>query len=135
MSLRRQYDQRRIAFLAAAILSLAGLMPKDSIGADGKDNALPPKHCAYKKPVSLRFPEIKSRQWPRTATDSFVRSRLEKEGLEPSREADPSALTRRASLDLPGLPPSPEEVARFRSDSSPLAYEHAVERLLASPAY
>ncbi len=62
-------------------------------------------------------------------------SRLESEGLKPSVEASRSVLIRRVSLDLTGLPPTPEDVAAFVSDSSPSAYEALVDRLLASPHY
>jgi len=55
--------------------------------------------------------------------------------LRPSPEADRATLLRRVTLDLTGLPPAPEEVAAFASDSSPDAYEKLVDRLLASPHY
>src|SRR5690606_9187717 len=65
--------------------------------------------------------------------DFFVRDRLDREGLATSPEADRATLIRRLSLDLIGLPPSPEEVDAFLADESPEAYEHLVDRLLASP--
>ena len=61
--------------------------------------------------------------------------RLAKEGLRPSPEADKRTLIRRVTLDLTGLLPTPEEVNQFVQDSSPQAYEHLVDRLLASPAF
>ena len=67
--------------------------------------------------------------------DVFVQSRLVKEGLKPSPEADRRTLIRRVSLDLTGLLPKPEEVAAFEADRSPDAYEKLVDRLLASPEY
>ena len=67
--------------------------------------------------------------------DDFVLARLEKEGLTPSPEADRVTLLRRLSLDLIGLPPTPEEVDAFLADKSPNAYEKQVDRLLASPHY
>ncbi len=67
--------------------------------------------------------------------DVFVQSRLVKEGLKPSPEADRRTLIRRVSLDLTGLLPKPEEVAAFEADRSPEAYEKLVDRLLASPEY
>src|SRR5438105_10075520 len=60
---------------------------------------------------------------------------LEQDGLEPAPEGDRRTLARRVSLDLTGLPPSPEEVAKFVEDRSPDAYEKMVEQLLASPHY
>ncbi len=67
--------------------------------------------------------------------DDFVRARLAKEGLRPSLPASPETLLRRVTLDLTGLPPTPEEREAFRNDSSPRAYENLVDRLLASPRY
>ncbi len=67
--------------------------------------------------------------------DAFVRSRLEREGLAPSLEADRPTLIRRLSLDLLGLLPSADEVRDFVNDKEPAAYERLVDRLLASPAY
>lgn len=69
------------------------------------------------------------------AIDAFILSRLEKEGLKPSPEADKITLIRRVSLDLIGLPPTPAEVHAFLKDSSAEAYEKVVDRLLASPHY
>src|SRR5262249_9676692 len=73
--------------------------------------------------------------WVRNPIDRFILARLEKEGLTPSPEADRVTLLRRVSLDLLGLPPSPEEVEAFRNDPRPGAYERAVDRLLQSPHY
>ena len=67
--------------------------------------------------------------------DSFVLSRLEAEGISPSPEADKRTLLRRLSLDLIGLPPAPQEIDAFLTDSSPGAYERQVDRLLASSHY
>ena len=67
--------------------------------------------------------------------DAFVRARLEKAGLKPSPEADRYVIVRRVTLDLTGVPPSPEEADAFANDKSPDAYEKLVDRLLASPRY
>jgi mono/diheme cytochrome c family protein len=73
--------------------------------------------------------------WPRNPIDYFILARLEKDKLTPSPEADRATLLRRVSLDLTGLPPTPAEVETALSDKSPNWYEHAVDRLLASPHY
>jgi hypothetical protein len=78
---------------------------------------------------------VKNGAWSRQPLDRFILARLEKEGLAPSPEADKPGLLRRVSLDLTGLPPTPEEQAAFMADSSPDAYEKQVDRLLASPRY
>ena len=87
------------------------------------------------RPAPRPLPQVKQAEWVRQPMDRFILARLEKEGLEPSPEADKAALLRRVSLDLTGLPPTPEEEAAFLADSSPGAYEKQVDRLLASPRY
>lgn len=71
----------------------------------------------------------------RNAVDAFVRAGLESVGILPSEEADRRTLIRRLSFDLRGLPPSAEEVEVFLADPGPNAYEHLVDRWLASPQY
>jgi hypothetical protein len=71
----------------------------------------------------------------RNDIDRFVLARLVKEGLSPSRPTDKATLIRRLSLDLTGLPPTPEEVRAFVTDRASDAYEKLVDRLLASPHY
>ena len=67
--------------------------------------------------------------------DDFITARLAQEGLALSTEADRPTLLRRLNFDLIGLPPSPEEIDAFVNDTSPKAFEMAVDRLLASPHY
>jgi hypothetical protein len=93
------------------------------------------RHWAYVRPARPSLPEVRDRSWPRNPIDSFILTRLEREGLKPSPEADRWALIRRLSLDLIGLPPTPEEADRFVADTAPDAYERLVDRLLARPAY
>ena len=92
-------------------------------------------HWSFQQPIQPAMPVVKDPAWPRNPIDSFVLARLEAEGLWPSPEADRRALIRRVSLDLVGLPPTPEEVDAFVPDDSPDAYERLVDRLLASPHY
>jgi hypothetical protein len=93
------------------------------------------KHWSYVKPTSPAPPEVRDKAWPRNAIDRFLLAKLESEGLKSSPEADPKALIRRVSLDLTGLPPTPQEVKTFLDDKAPGAYERLVDRLLAKPAY
>jgi mono/diheme cytochrome c family protein len=90
-------------------------------------------HWSLIAPVRPPLPEVKDKQWARNAIDQFILSKLEAVGLRPSPEADRHTLARRLSLDLTGLPPSPEDVASFVNDKAPAAYEKYVDRLLASP--
>ena len=69
------------------------------------------------------------------AIDRFILARLQKEGLKPNPVAGRRVLIRRATFDLHGLPPTPEEVDAFINDASPDAYRKLIDRLLASPRY
>ena len=105
-------------------------------GIDKPANAKPQAaHWAFQKPVRPEPPAVKQKDWVCNPVDQFILARLEKEGLAPSKEADRHALIRRLSLDLTGLPPTPQDVKQFVEDTSPDAYEKLVDRLLASPAY
>jgi len=90
------------------------------------------KQWSFIAPERPSLPRIKNRDWARNAIDYFVLERLEREGLQPSPEADRATLIRRVSLDLTGLPPTPREIDDFLNDKSPNAYEKVVDRLLAS---
>ncbi|MCB1232582.1 MAG: DUF1549 domain-containing protein, partial [Verrucomicrobiae bacterium] len=70
--------------------------------------------------------------------DSFLLAKLDEAGFEPAPQADPLTLIRRATLDLTGLPPTPEEIAAFQqasSHDSEAAWRELIDRLLASPRY
>lgn len=80
-------------------------------------------------------PDVRNAAWARTPVDRFVLARLEAAGIEPVARAEKRELLRRATLDLIGLPPTPEEVAAFLADESPEAFDKVVDRLLASQHY
>lgn len=80
-------------------------------------------------------PAVKDDGWAKNPVDKFVFAKLQSEGLAPAPEANRRTLIRRLYFDLWGLPPSPEEIEAFVSDSSPGAYEQLVNRLLDSPHY
>lgn len=92
-------------------------------------------HWAYKPVVKPAVPAVKRRAWVKTPVDAFILQQLESKGLAPSAPADKVTLLRRATFDLTGLPPTPEEVDAFVADRSPRAFERVVDRLLASPRY
>jgi hypothetical protein len=95
------------------------------------DTSLP---WAFRPVGQPAAPTVRSR-WVRNPIDAFVLHELRKNGLDPSPEAPREVLIRRATFDLTGLPPTPEEVAAFLDDRRPDAYERLIDRLLASPRY
>jgi hypothetical protein len=93
-------------------------------------------HWAFTPPVQPPVPVIRNSPFPiRNSLDAFITDRLAKEGLRPSPEAPRETLIRRVTLDLTGVPPTPQEVDAFLTDQSPKAYETFVDRLLASSRY
>ncbi len=92
-------------------------------------------HWAYRPIRHPVLPEVKHERWVRTPIDRFILQRLERENINPFLPASRTTLIRRVTLDLIGLPPSPEEVEVFVRDRRPDAYERLVDRLLASPHY
>ncbi len=99
------------------------------------EGAVYQKHWAFVAPVRPADPEVAKTDWSRNSIDRFVLAKLETSGLQPSPEADRATLIRRLSIDLVGLPPTPEEVDAFVADQSPDAYEKLVDRLMASAHY
>ena len=100
-----------------------------------EDTKVAKKHWAYEKPVRPAFPPVKTTEWPRNGIDHFVLEKLEQEKLAPAPEAERTALLRRVSLDVIGLPPTIAELNEFVADRSTNAYERAVDRLLDSPHF
>ncbi len=90
---------------------------------------------AFQPPQRSPLPQVGQTSWPRQRIDSFVLAQLEARGLQPAEQSTRATFIRRASLDVTGLPPTPDEVRDFVKDRSPSARERLVERLLASPHY
>ena len=82
-----------------------------------------------------RRPTSQAGTWPKSPLDRFILAGLEQKGLAPAPAAEKRTLIRRATFDLTGLPPTPEEVDAFLADRSPDAFAKVVDRLLASPRY
>src|SRR2546429_4909157 len=100
-----------------------------------EEGAVYEEHWSFIAPKRPAIPETKNRQWARNPIDGFILSRLAKEGLAPSEEADRPTLIRRVTYDLTGLPPTLEEVKAFVTDGSANAYEQVIARLLAGPRF
>jgi mono/diheme cytochrome c family protein/cytochrome c553 len=80
-------------------------------------------------------PKVQQADWPRNEVDHFTLAKMEQLGLHPVPPAGKAELIRRATFDLIGLPPTPEEVAAFVADDSPEAFANVIDRLLSSPHY
>lgn len=95
-------------------------------------------HWAFVSPVRAEPPRVERNLWLREELDRFILARLEAEQMSPAPAADAETLIRRVTLDLTGLPPTPEEIDDFLRDcqsDADLAYEELVDRLLASKRY
>ncbi|HUY33435.1 MAG TPA: PSD1 and planctomycete cytochrome C domain-containing protein [Pirellulales bacterium] len=90
---------------------------------------------SFRPPRPVAVPSVRDSARVYNPIDAFILQRLESRGLAPAPEAPREVLLRRASFDLTGMPPTPEEVEAFLSDSDPRAYETLIDRLLASPRY
>ena len=90
---------------------------------------------AFQPVKKTALPSVKNDAWLRSDIDRFILAKQEASGLAPAPQADKRTLLRRATFDLTGLPPTPEEIDAFVKDESPDAFKKVVERLLASPHY
>ena len=118
--------------------------PEDSLAAaaDSPDPTEPfdlerrrRTHWAWQPVRQVDPPAVRDDAWPRDAVDRFILASLEAAELEPASPADRHTLIRRLSFDLRGLPPTPAEIARFVSDTSPTAFTDLVDRYLDSPHF
>jgi Protein of unknown function (DUF1553)/Protein of unknown function (DUF1549)/Planctomycete cytochrome C len=106
--------------------------------AAGPDYQITPQQRAFwsfqpiKNPVP---PQARLDAWKRNAIDAFILAKLDEKKLTPSPRASKLALIRRATFDLIGLPPSPQDVDAFLADQSPHAFAKVVDRLLGSSNY
>jgi hypothetical protein len=93
------------------------------------------KHWSYIAPEKPTLPAVSDDSWVGNGVDSFILARLDAEELKPSEIADKTTLIRRVTLDLTGLPPTPDEIRRFLRDKRKGSYGRLVDRLLDSPGY
>ncbi len=119
--------------LALAIAALASQL--QALAADAIDWSKERQFWSFKAPQAQPRPAVKNSKWARQPVDYFILARLEQKKLSPSPEAERRTLIRRLTLDLTGLPPTPEEVAAFVADKRADACEQLVERLLVSPRF
>jgi len=103
--------------------------------AEKKFSDMQRRYWAFQKVVKPAVPAVKDADWARNPIDAFIVAKLEEKNLRPNPPAGKTTLLRRATLDLTGLPPTPEEARAFLADASPGAFAKVVDRLLASPQY
>lgn len=132
--------KKNILYLAVILSLTAGTtaaveVEKETASAKKSVTSSVPNNWAYKPVQQVSAPEVKQKAWVATPIDAFVLSKLEEKNLKPSPAANRATYIRRATLDVWGLLPTPEEVAAFEKDKSPDAYEKLVDRLLASPHF
>lgn len=139
LSAPRQPGRTRILVLAALALPSVALQMR----ADPGDTKEIPSTWAF-EPLRIEHriplpPNAPREPFVRGSIDEYVLRTLQRNGLTPSSPAAPVTLFRRVTLDVTGLPPSPEQIAEFlaevESDGLDAAYERTVDRLLASPQY
>lgn len=93
------------------------------------------EHWSFQPVKKPSVPAVQNRAWCATPVDAFILEKIESKGMSPSPMADKETLLRRATYDLIGLPPSPQEIEDFLKDETPYAFSKVVDRLLASPQY
>ena len=118
--------------LIARWIDAGAMSDGDPIRFDGQSA---PTHWAFRPPVKAVPPIVKNGSRMRSPIDAFVLAKLEAKGLTLAPAAQKGTLLRRATFDLTGLPPTPEEIEKFLTDAAPEGYERMIDRLLASPAY
>jgi hypothetical protein len=119
----------------AKVASGASSNPSTSGGADYQITEEQRKFWSFQPVKDVPPPEVRDVAWTTTAIDRFILNKLEEKGLRPAPPADKRTLIRRATFDLIGLPPTPEEIDAFVNDNSSDALAKVVDRLLASPQY
>ncbi len=93
------------------------------------------EHWSWQPARPVDPPAVKEAGWARSPVDAFLLAKIEAAGLRPAEPADDRTWLRRVHFDLVGLPPTPEEIARFLTDSSTDRREKVVDALLASPHF
>ncbi|MEZ5399519.1 MAG: PSD1 and planctomycete cytochrome C domain-containing protein [Bryobacteraceae bacterium] len=92
-------------------------------------------HWAWQPVLRVQPPAVRDSAWPVNEPDRFLLARMETAKVRPAAEADRLTLLRRATYDLHGLPPSPEQIREVLTDTAPGAWERLVDRLLESPQF
>jgi len=124
-----------IASLGLCVIGVAAGAEQAATDSPGIDWARERQFWSFQPPKVQPRPPVRNKSWPRQPLDHFILAKLDQKKLAPAPEAEKRVLIRRATYDLTGLPPTPDEVDAFLADKSSQAYEHLVDRLLASPRF
>jgi hypothetical protein len=100
-----------------------------------KQGAVYEKHWAFNTPVKADLPKINDPKWPKNEIDHFTLAKMSEHGLKHSTEASPSQLLKRISIDLTGLLPTQADLEAYETEASEIAYDKAIDRLLATPQF
>ena len=111
------------------------LLPVVCSAAEGAEAVMARRPWSFAPISHPPIPVTKDAAWVANPVDAFILSKMEDHALHPTARAEKRQLLRRATFDLIGLPPTPEEMRAFMDDNSPNAYAKVIERLLASPHY
>ena len=117
-----------------AWVKMGAPLPRADVQED-KIKASARTHWAFQPVKQPAVPTVKNQSWVQSPVDAFILAKLERAGMQPAEPANKRTLIRRATYDLIGLPPTPEEVAAFVADESPNAFATVVDRLLGSKHY
>jgi hypothetical protein len=131
-------SRKRSWFISGVVLLVTasmGLRVHSASSTGSRDVDHERRQWVFQAPLDPPLPTVGNREWPRNAIDHFILARLEPLGLAPVGDADRRTLIRRATFDLVGLPPTPQEIDAFLQDESHNAFAKVVDRLLESPHY
>jgi hypothetical protein len=133
IAILRRWVEQGAPWPSETMAQVASSQPTGAIAAF--DLAERSKHWAFQPLVEQPPQAVHDTSWPQSEIDHFILSRIEAAGLAPTTAADKRTLLRRATFDLIGLPPTPDQIAAFLPDERPDAFERVLDRLLASPHF
>lgn len=131
---KKQLSEEQIADLEKWV-RMGATDPREATAAQRSWKAASKDWWAWQPLTKPALPQVRDSSWGQSPIDNFILAKLETKGLTPNPVADKRTLIRRATFDLIGLPPTPEEVDAFIKDDAPDAFAKVVDRLLASPHY
>ncbi len=133
--LKRIVQSLTLLVACAALCSIAAQEPNSKLTPSTTFTDAERSFWSFQPIVNPAAPAVGETNWPKSRLDQFILAGLEARGLRPAPPADKRTLIRRATFDLVGVPPTPEEVENFLADDSPDSFAKVIDRLLSSPHY